>query len=140
MIQITIYSIGKTKEPWLDEGIKMYEKRLLGRVRFQFSFAKDDETLDRWLDEETNVVLLDLEGKQVTSEEFCEFIFKTVEKSHPKIAFAIGGPEGFSSKTKEKYYKIALSKLTFTHQMARLVLVEQVYRSLEMRHGSRYHK
>lgn len=140
MIQITIFSIGKTKEPWLEEALSMYEKRLTGKVRFVFSFAKDDTQLERWLEEEKNVILLDLQGKQVTSEEFCSYLFGVLEKSHPKIAFAIGGPEGFNKQTKEKYPKICLSKLTFTHQMARLVLVEQVFRSLEMRKGSQYHK
>jgi 23S rRNA (pseudouridine1915-N3)-methyltransferase len=138
MIKIKIYSVGKTKEDWLQDAISLYEARLKSSVAFTWILAKTDEQLKQFLEKETNFICLDPSGKQYSSEEFSAFLSKP---GHSRLCFIIGGAEGipFFIKTKAKSL-LSLSRMTFTHQMTRLILIEQIYRAFEIEKGSGYHK
>lgn len=136
MIKIKIVSIGKTKESWLNEAIQEYLKRLTGTVSIEFVFWKDDAQLVSYVNEEEGVVCLDPEGEQLDSPQFAQ----SLAKHGSRITFVIGGSDGLPASLKQKFPLISLSKLTFTHQLTRLVLVEQIYRAYEILKGSKYHK
>jgi 23S rRNA (pseudouridine1915-N3)-methyltransferase len=141
MIKIKIYSVGKTKEEWLQTALALYEERLKSSVSFEWILAKNDEQMKQFLEKEANFISLDPQGKQLSSEEFAQFLVRSIQDAHSRLAFVIGGPEGVPASIKAKGKSLlSLSRLTFTHQIARLVLVEQIYRAFEIEKGSSYHK
>ena len=141
MYKVKVYSIGKTKEAWLQEALEEYEKRLKPILGFEWILAKTDENLKQLLEKEANFICLDPQGKQLSSEDFSHFLIKELEKYHSRLCFVIGGSAGIPLKLKTKSGNlISLSKMTFTHQITRLILVEQIYRSLEIDKGTAYHK
>lgn len=140
MRKVRIFSVGKNKEKWLEEAIQEYVKRLTGVVSFEFLWAKDDQQLIEWTQKEPVVICLDPAGKLLTSEQFSSFVQQQWEKGGAKIALVIGGAEGLPPLLKNSPLLISLSPLTFTHQLTRLILVEQIYRALEIQRGSSYHK
>ncbi len=137
MIKIRILSIGKNKESWLDEALKDYTERLKRTAKIEWLFVETNAELEKKIEGQT--IALDPQGKMVTSEQFSEFLLKEVEKGGSRLTFIIGGAEGLTSSLK-KLPLISLSPLTFTHQMARLILAEQIYRAFEIERGSPYHK
>lgn len=130
---VKLICVGKVKEPFVKDGLKEYSKRLR---RFEVIEVKDsnkekeaEEILKKIKSEK--VYLLDETGKEYTSKEFSNLIKENV-------TFVIGGPDGLSEKL--KYPKISLSKMTFTHEMARLFFVEQLYRANTILEGKKYHR
>lgn len=139
MLKIKILTIGKTKESWLDEALEEFYKRLRSQIQFEWVFAKDNEQLIQWCAREPLVVALDPLGKQLDSVEFSKYFIEKVETNGARLAFVIGGAEGLPAELR-KGEMISFSRLTFTHQIVRIILVEQVYRALEIARGSPYHK
>ena len=140
MHRIRLISVGKTKEEWLDEAIQEYVKRLQPVATFDFIWAKNDEQLQSLAEKDEAVICLDSSGKMYDSIQFSSFLMKELEKGGARLTFVIGGAEGLPAAMKERYPLISLSLMTFTHQVARLILVEQTYRAFEIAKGSRYHK
>ncbi len=141
MIKIKIYSVGKTKEEWLQSALGLYEGRLKSSVSLEWILAKTDEQMKQFLEKEANFICLDPQGKQFSSEEFAQYLGRSIQHAHSRLAFVIGGPEGVPASIKGMAQSLlSLSRLTFTHQIARLVLVEQIYRAFEIEKGSSYHK
>lgn len=141
MYRIKVLTVGKTKEAWLDQGIEEYITRLKKILHFEWILAKNDAQLEQFLEKETTYICLDPRGKSLTSEKFSELFIKQLEKEGSRLSFVIGGAEGLSEKMKKRAsLLISLSPLTFTHQLTRLILVEQIYRALEIDRGSPYHK
>jgi 23S rRNA (pseudouridine1915-N3)-methyltransferase len=88
-----------------------------------------------------SAILLDPNGRLYKSEQFSEFLFQKIEEGGSRVAFVIGGPEGLPQTiTKSGYSLLSLSPMTFTHQMTRLLLLEQIYRGVQIREGRPYHK
>ncbi len=141
MLKIKVYSVGKTKENWLQEALQEYERRLKPILSLEWILAKTDEQLKQFLEKESHFIALDPQGKHYTSEEFSLFLGKAFQNYDSRLTFVIGGAEGISKavKTQAKGL-ISLSKMTFTHQITRLVLIEQIYRAFEIQKGSAYHK
>jgi 23S rRNA (pseudouridine1915-N3)-methyltransferase len=139
-MKLFIYSVGKTKESWLEEALFLYIKRLKPVIETQLIIAKSNEQLLSLIQKETHLIGLDPEGKEMRSEEFSSFLMKSLEKGGAKTSFLIGGAEGIPNTLKKNIPLISLSKMTFTHQMARLILMEQIYRGFEIAKGSEYHK
>jgi 23S rRNA (pseudouridine1915-N3)-methyltransferase len=141
MLHVTIFTIGKCKERWLDEALAEFYKRLTGQISITIELARDDAHLEQMVKKHQRAVLLDPKGKEVTSEEFTSFFYREIEQGGSHLAFVIGGPDGLTKSIKEGGYPmISLSKMTLTHQMVRLLLVEQVYRAYEINRGTGYHK
>jgi 23S rRNA (pseudouridine1915-N3)-methyltransferase len=138
MLKVKILSQGRCKEPWLIAALAEYEKRLQGRL--QIEWVLTDQLLDAAL-KESFFVALDPKGDLLTSEKWSIKLEKLFIQSASRLTFVIGGPEGLALEILTKAnWKWSLSPLTFTHQMTRLLLLEQLYRALEIQKGSGYHK
>lgn len=140
MLKLKLLSVGKTKEKWLNDALNEYTKRLQPSVQIDSLWAKDNAQLIEWTLKETHYLCLDPAGRLFTSEEFATFLAQQWEKGGSRLTLVIGGAEGLPPEIKAKGILISLSPLTFTHQITRLVLIEQVYRTIEIQKGSHYHK
>jgi 23S rRNA (pseudouridine1915-N3)-methyltransferase len=136
MIKIKILSVGKTREKWLETAIAEFEKRLTGQVEFECKWFKNDKRLAEEADKEPSVICLDPEGKEFDSPGFADFI----EGQGARMTFVIGGAEGLPQALRRSGPQLSLSKMTFTHQLSRLVLIEQIYRAYTLIKGIPYHK
>lgn len=145
MKRIKILWVGKTKEQYLNEGISRYLKLMSPMARVSVveingeRGKRPEEALIREgskiLKQTGSFILLDEKGKGFTSFEFADFI-----KGKDSIDFVMGGPYGVSDEIKLKASDaIALSKITLTHEMARLVFLEQLYRAMTIIKGKEYH-
>lgn len=140
MLKLKILSVGKTKEQWLEEAFQEYVKRLTPTVQIENRWAKDTAQLIEWTSKEDHPLCLDPKGLLLTSEQWTEFLFHQWETKNSRLTFIIGGAEGLPQAIKQKGVLISLSPLTFTHQITRLILIEQIYRATEIRKSSPYHK
>jgi len=151
---LRILQVGKTRSGWLKEGIAEYLMRLAPMVRLEVADiadvslktagspdavkAKDAALCLKRLAPDDFVILLDERGEAKTSLEFAAFLNNlSTEKS---VVFLIGGVYGVHASLKSRANAcLCLSSLTFTHQLARLVLIEQIYRALMINQGRSYH-
>ena len=141
MLKITIYTVGKKSDPWMEKGISIYIERLKKFLAIEWVYPKDDKTLTRYLIKEPQFICLDPKGKVLSSLQFSSFLLEEFEKNGSKIVFVIGGVNGLEKHIMQKAsHLISLSALTFTHQLARVVLIEQLYRGVQIIKGSPYHK
>lgn len=160
-MKIRIIQIGKTKNDYVLEGMEEFVKRLKPFASLDFltlkeiipskTFSKEKAVEEegkeilKVLDRENKsgnscLILLDEKGKEMTSVEFAGFLGKYAD-SGQTINFVIGGPYGLSEevKTRGGALLLAMSKMTFTHQMIRLFLLEQIYRGVSILKGKEYH-
>jgi len=141
--KIRIVAIGRLKEPYLREGMAEYEKRLRPFCELEILELKDEglkkegEKLEKFLGGQTYV--LDVEGKEMRSEEFSGLVCSGAVTALP-LTFIIGSAEGVEERVKKRARLISLSKMTFTHEMCRLFLIEQIYRGFMIGAGRQYHK
>lgn len=153
---IKLLAIGKTDSPQLQELIEVYQKRLQHYINFEIELIPDlkktkNLSEDQQKDKEgelilkrlapTDVLILfDEKGKQYTSVEFSTFLQKKMNSGIKQLVFLIGGPYGFSNEIYSKASgKISLSKMTFSHQMVRLFITEQIYRGYTILKNEPYH-
>jgi 23S rRNA (pseudouridine1915-N3)-methyltransferase len=155
-MKVTLLVTGKTDSKWLSEGIDTYIKRLrhytdlemkvlpdLRNTRnmpVELQKEKEGQQISDYLEGKSEVYLLDEGGKHYTSRELSAFIEKKMVAACRELVFVIGGPFGFSEHVvRLSTGKISLSRLTFSHQMVRLLFVEQLYRSFTIIRGESYH-
>lgn len=154
-MKIELSVIGKTAFKYLEEGIQIYEKRLKHYARFDIYTIpdvkniplsnnalkiKEGESILTHLSNEDVLVLLDEKGKTMTSIELAAFIENQQIQATKKIVFQIGGAFGFSDAVYQRAnVQISLSKMTFSHQMVRLLFIEQLYRAFTILKGEKYH-
>ncbi|NGX63799.1 MAG: Ribosomal RNA large subunit methyltransferase H [Candidatus Anoxychlamydiales bacterium] len=140
MFKVKIYTIHKTREKWLKLAIDEYEKRLTSVVKFEWIILKDEKDLEKKILNENFYICLDESGKSLSSIDFSKKIFDFFEKTK-SIAFVIGSDIGLTKKIIENAnFQLSLSKLTFTHQMVRVLLLEQIYRAYQISKNTKYHK
>lgn len=159
-MQITILSVGKLKEKYLKQGIAEYEKRLskytkLSLIELQDEKApenlsekdmtaikdKEGERILQKLSDDSFVITLEIEGKQLSSEQLAKKLDQLATHGKSKIAFVIGGSLGLSEAViKRSNFSLSFSNMTLPHQLMRLVLLEQIYRSFRINCGEPYHK
>lgn len=154
-MKILIIAVGTLKEQYWSDAIAEYEKRLspycsitiaeIKEERFKDIHDKDNvlkregDRILRVLPDSTKVVALDKSGKQYSSREFAQQLGQWTQRGQ-HLSFVIGGALGLSQNVLEKANTtLSLSKMTFTHQMTRVILVEQIYRALTILHGKVYH-
>ena len=155
-MKITLLVVGKTDSAYLVEGINEYQKRLKHYVNFEIIVIPDikknkktgievqkrmegEQILSR-ISAGKELHLFDENGKNYSSREFAGFLDKKMVSGLKELVLVIGGPFGFSNEVYEKAVsKISLSKMTFSHQMARLLCVEQIYRAFTILKGEPYH-
>lgn len=155
-MKTTFLVIGRTVEKHYIAAIEDYVQR----VKFMMSFElevipelkntkslsvaqqkeKEGELICKALQPGDVVVLLDEKGKEFRSVEFARWMEKKMNTVNKRLVFIVGGPYGFSDQVYQlAHEKISLSKMTFSHQMVRLVFVEQLYRAMSILNGSPYH-
>jgi 23S rRNA (pseudouridine1915-N3)-methyltransferase len=127
MQQIRIAIIGKRGEPWLEEALQEYVKRLQPYLELHWSLLRDDEQLIKWATQQRRLILLDPAGKLMDSPQFSSALMREMVAGGSQVSLAIGGANGFPEAMRSQYSLWSLSPLTFSHRLTRLVLVEQIY-------------
>ena len=150
---IKIICVGKIKEKYFVDAIKEYEKRLSKYTKLEIIEVMDSNISDinkalkieqdaiiKHINEKDYLILLDLDGIELTSIELSEELEK-IEQINSNLVFVIGGSNGVSDALKQMAKKrISFSRLTFPHQLFRVLLLEQLYRSYKIRYHESYHK
>jgi len=156
-MNINIIAVGKIKEPYLKDALKEYEKRLQPFCSFSVIEILPEQIIDETLKnkyieleadriikhikQDSYVITLEIKGKELSSEDFA---FKLKEISNSGIndaSFIIGGANGLSKRISDlASFKLSFSKMTFTHQMVRLILSEQIYRAFKINSNEPYHR
>ena len=132
--KLAIYAIGKIKKIWIRDGINQYKKRMPNLIINELkNFNINNLKLNNNI-----VISLTEEGKQFNSIELCSLLLNFKNK---KINFLIGDADGINTDIKEKSdLLLSLSPLTFPHELARLILLEQIYRAISISNNSPYHR
>jgi len=152
-VKITVLWVGKTQEEWIRHGIEEYTGRIRRYNQLVIVEAKEEkgkvpelireregERLERLVPKNARLILLDERGEEMTSPEFAEFLARSRDNGVSDLVFAIGGAYGFSGEFRGRTEKtIALSRMTLTHQMVRLFLLEQIYRGFTIINNEQYH-
>jgi 23S rRNA (pseudouridine1915-N3)-methyltransferase len=159
-MQVVVIAVGRIKDRYLLDGIAEYEKRLRPYIRLrieeipeekrplspsaaQEAAAKSDEgeRIIAAIPSGSTAIALDVEGVQVSSPDLARRIHRLEVSGAGSIAFIIGGDLGLSPEVLGRcHQRISLSRMTFTHPMARRILLEQLYRACRINHGEPYHK
>jgi 23S rRNA (pseudouridine1915-N3)-methyltransferase len=155
-MKIMLIVTGKTDAEWLQQGMEVYIKRLgfyssfelkcLADIKNAKSLSqqeykeKEADQLSPFLEGKNQIFLLDEKGTGYSSREFARFLERKLVAGSRELVFVIGGPFGFSDRIINKSTgSISLSKLTFSHQMVRLLFLEQLYRAFTIIRGEPYH-
>lgn len=147
-MKITIVAIGKLKEKFLVEGVAEYLKRLRLFSKIEIREIAECKTVDEegkkllaQIPKDSFVFVLDVAGEPITSEDFAKKIADLNLRGVSNLTFVIGGAFGLSDEIKKVAdLRMSLSEMTFTHQMTRLILLEQIYRAFKINRGEPYHK
>ena len=159
-MKITILTVGKIKEKYLKDAIAEYAKRLSRYCKLEIVEVADEKTIEnasqvletqirdkgaerlmKYIREDAYVITLEIKGKQLTSEELSEKINQLGIQGKSHIIFVIGGSIGLGDEIlKRSDYALSFSKMTFPHQLMRVILLEQIYRSYRIINGEPYHK
>lgn len=155
-MKITLIFVGKTEDDFIKVGIEKYVSRLSHYIKLEIIEIKNIKTpktiskenlknleyeqVAKCLSNDDTVYLFDENGKEYSSVGFSVFIKKSMVNSIKNLVFIVGGAYGFSEKLEQRANgKISLSKMTFTHQMVRLIIVEQIYRAFTIINNEPYH-
>jgi len=139
-VKLRIAWIGKTKEPAIQSLTDEYLKRLSRYVDAQGMALKDESAVLKLGAKGQTLILLDSRGKQFSSEEFAEFLRNHQDRNPSPLLFALGPANGFSAQTRqEANLLLSLGKMTVAHELARVVLLEQLYRAFTILKGHPYH-
>ena len=156
-MNVKIIAIGKIKEQYLKDAIKEYEKRLTPFCTFSIVELIAEQILDESLCErykeleadrilqnikpDSFVITLEIKGKMFSSEEFAQKLKNIAYTGVNDITFVIGGANGLSQRVSNvSNLKLSFSKMTFTHQMVRMILTEQIYRAFKINNNEKYHR
>jgi 23S rRNA (pseudouridine1915-N3)-methyltransferase len=155
-MKVELWAIGKTNERYLEEGIALYARRLEHYLKLEWRVLpdvkkagklppaklkeKEGELVFRQLAPGDFLILLDERGKTYSSEGFAAFLNHKLQLSYRRLVFLIGGAYGFPPAIYQRAdSRLSLSKMTFSHQMVRLFLVEQLYRAMSILNNEPYH-
>ncbi len=160
MLTVSILCVGKLKESYWRDACAEYQKRLGKYCRIQVVEVAEERISDNpsaaeisatieaegarllsQISSDCQVIALCIEGKEVNSLQLSQCIQKVAVNGVSKIAFVIGGSWGLSDSVKSRAdIKLSMSPMTFPHQLARVMVLEQVYRAFQIAHGGKYHK
>jgi 23S rRNA (pseudouridine1915-N3)-methyltransferase len=155
-MKICLLVIGKTDEDYLQKGLGIFLKRIPHYILFEMKIIpdiknaknlsqeqqkeKEGELIMQQILSSDELILLDEQGLEGSSVEFARFLEKKMISGIKRTVFVIGGPYGFSGNVYSRAIgKVSLSKMTFSHQMVRLIFVEQLYRAMTILKGEPYH-
>ena len=160
MIKIKIITLGKLKEKYLRDASQEYLKRISAyaktelveiepvklpddpsKTQIENALEAEARLIMKKIDDRAFVTAMCIEGKQISSEELCETVFEKVNAGVGTLIFIIGSSYGLHDEIKRRAdLKLSFSKMTFPHQLFRIMLFEQIYRSFKINEGSKYHK
>ena len=152
-MKIRVVWVGKTQEDWVRRGIDEYVARIGRYMQLEIAEAREEkgaaaevmrgregERLEKLIPRNARVILMDERGEEMTSSELARLLARYRESGVSELAFVIGGAYGFSERFRSRGEKtIALSRMTFTHQMVRVFLLEQIYRGFTILNNEPYH-
>lgn len=150
---IKIICVGKIKEKFYRDAICEYEKRLSkyttvsiievpdeGMLDEKTTIKKETEKIEKLITRKDYIIVLDINGKQISSIEFADKL-DSIYNNYSNITFVIGGSYGLSEEFKSQAnYRLSFSKMTFPHQLFRVILLEQIYRCYKINNNESYHK
>ena len=150
---IKVIAIGSIKEKYLKDAIEEYKKRISKYTNLEIIELKDEglveeskamkleaEKIEKHLNEKDYIITLEIEGKEYNSVEFAEKL-RNIQIENSNLVFIIGGSYGLTDSIKEKArVHISFSKMTFPHQLFRILLLEQIYRAYKINNNESYHK
>lgn len=150
---IKIVCVGQIKEKYLKDAIEEYQKRIKKYTNIEIIEVKDEglvevgkalkleeEKILKHISEKDYIITLEIEGREISSEELAKKL-EAVQMENSNITFIIGGSYGLSDNIKAKAkYHLSFSKLTFPHQLFRVLLLEQIYRAYKINNNENYHK
>ena len=138
-MKVTLICVGKVKEKFYRDAIKEYEKRLGAYIKLNTIEINDEKVK---VENDSEIALaMEKEGKSISSEQFAAKIDNLMLTGKSDVVLVIGGSYGLSDSVKKRSdYALSFSKMTFPHQMMRVVLLEQVYRAYRIITGASYHK
>ncbi|WP_100400476.1 23S rRNA (pseudouridine(1915)-N(3))-methyltransferase RlmH [Bacillus sp. FJAT-44742] len=159
-MNITIIAVGKLKEEFMKQGIEEYHKRMTTLANVKIVEVADEKAPDQLSEKEQEqvkdkegdrilakipqqayVIVLDLKGEMLSSESLAEKLNQLALHGKSKVVFVIGGSLGISESVRRRAdFLWSMSKLTFPHQLIRVIVMEQVYRAFQINRGSSYHK
>lgn len=160
MLNVKLICVGKMREKFYIDAFEEYRKRLQAYCRLELTEITEQRLSDRPAEKEITAALeregqeilravpvdaylvaLCVEGKQMPSEGMAELIAARENSGKPKLCFVIGGSFGLSSAVKARAdRRLSMSQMTFPHHLARVMLIEQIYRGFKINEGSQYHK
>lgn len=155
-MKVTLINVGATQDKYLKDGIAIFEKRISRYISFEMINLNEPRNLRNQpeivqkeaeakmilsaMGKTDRTVLLDVSGKQMNSENFSRYLQLSMNSSIKNLGFITGGPYGFSDEIyKTIKDRISLSSMTFSHQMIRLIFMEQLYRAFTILNGEPYH-
>ena len=159
-MNIKIIAVGKVREKYMLEGIKEFSKRLSRYCKLEIIEVQDEKAPEKLsvkqmeiikeregkrilskIPSNGHVIILDIDGKNLSSEELSDKIEQLMVSGVNDIVFIIGGSIGLSKEVRVKSdFKLSFSKMTFPHQLMRIILLEQIYRGFKIMKGEPYHK
>ena len=156
-MNIRIIAVGKIKEQFTKDAIKEYEKRLSSFCSFSVTEIPSEQILDEALNQKyieteadkilqsikpnSYIITLEIKGKMLSSEELAQKIKEISNEGINDLTFIIGGANGLSERVSDiADFKLSFSKMTFTHQLIRLLLTEQIYRAFKINANEPYHR
>ena len=160
MLSIRLICVGKLKERFYAEAVAEYTKRLSAFCRLELielpeerlgenpsaseietALNREAEQIERKLLKDGTLICLCVEGGQMESEAFAGLLTRTESSGRPRLSFVIGGSFGLARRLKDRAdLRLSMSKMTFPHHLARVMLLEQIYRGFQIKEGSKYHK
>lgn len=155
-MNIKLLVVGKTVKGFVSDGVEEYTKRLKHYINFSIEVIQDvknasslssaqlkekeKELILKHISLDDYVILLDEKGREFSSTEFASFIQQKMNNSIKSLVFVVGGAFGFNERIKQQYNnKISISRMTFSHQMIRLLFTEQLYRAFTILKNEPYH-
>jgi len=134
------FAVGKLKKDYNKFAVEDYLERIRFYIPIEIIEVSDESIIEK-MDKDNFNIVLDGRGKELSSIEFATFISQTLSRQNKDIAFFIGGADGFDEEfLKKGNFALSLSKLTFPHELARLILLEQIYRAFTIINNEKYHK
>ena len=160
MLHIRLICVGKLKERFYEEAFAEYSKRLSAFCRLELveipeerlgerptaaeieaALQKEARRIEKQLLRDGRMICLCVEGQQIDSESFSTLLVEAENSGRPRISFVVGGSFGLVPDLKRRAdMRLSMSEMTFPHHLARIMLIEQIYRGFQIREGTKYHK
>ena len=140
-MKLAVVAVGKLKEAWVQEGCAEYAKRVRGKLPLELVEVKDDAELVRKIPPRYKLWALDERGRELASEELAASLNKAMNGGEQGIALVIGGADGLPKELLARAdFVWSLGRATLPHRLARLIVLEQLYRALSILRGEPYHR